>query len=89
MYIPGKFVFYHIIFQVIATETLTGEKFSGNATVIVQLKNLNDNKPVFVSKTYTFTSSENISIGYHFGAVKVFVYLYFHSYAIVCLPITV
>ncbi|XP_065063594.1 protocadherin Fat 4-like isoform X2 [Rhopilema esculentum] len=59
-----------IIFTVFATETLSSERFSGNATVTVHLNNMNDNSPIFNQSTYDFKVFENAPAGTVLGFVK-------------------
>lgn len=54
-----------------ATESETAEKYSGNASVTVELQNVNDNQPKFVSTAYTFTVMENVTESDVLGYVKV------------------
>ena len=50
-------------FQVIAEETLSSEKYSSNVTVVVNVKDRNDNSPLFVKPFYNVTLKEELPPG--------------------------
>ena len=60
-----------VLHQVLATETLSKERLSGNATIAIDLLNVNDNKPIFSQSNYVFETSENTGAGTVIGTVKV------------------
>ena len=62
------FLFFSV--KVNAIETKTGEKFSGQATVVVTVNDENDNNPEFTQENYEFIVSEG-DAGTVVGFVKV------------------
>ena len=54
---------FSMSFQVIAKETLSSEKYSSNVTVVVNLKDRNDNSPLFVKPFYNVTLKEELPPG--------------------------
>ncbi|XP_073231929.1 cadherin EGF LAG seven-pass G-type receptor 1-like [Porites lutea] len=50
-------------FLVIAKETLSSEKYSSNVTVVVNVKDRNDNSPLFVKPFYNVTLKEELPPG--------------------------
>jgi len=57
-------------FKILARETLSVEKLEGNANVTIQLRNVNDNSPIFNQSIYIFKVHENTEIGKVVGIVK-------------------
>ena len=52
-------------------ELNTVEQYTSNATVNVEVQNLNDNEPIFDKSSYVFEVVENIAVGKVIGYVKV------------------
>ena len=63
-----------VLFQVLAKETISTEKFTGNASVTIYLNNVNDNPPIFNQSVYNFNVYENTEIGKVVGVVRVNIY---------------
>ena len=59
-----RFLLCHFQYlQVIAKETLSSEKYSSNVTVVVNVKDRNDNSPLFVKPFYNVTLKEELPPG--------------------------
>ena len=58
-----------------AKETLSNEKLTGNASVVIHLKNVNDNSPIFNQSTYVFQVDENAEVETVVGVVQVIFHL--------------
>ena len=66
-----------LLFQVVARETRTVELRSSTCTVILTIRDANDNTPVFNKTSYTHTIPENNGI--NATVIQVTVIIIFHG----------